>query len=273
MKPAHLIPIAALGAAILAAGCGGANEPAAAAKTKPRAAQADLPAGRIAFRRYLNSPQTRGAVFTINPDGTGEQQVTHPFDGIVDDQPDWSPDGTRIAFERCPQQQPCSVWIVNADGSHPAKVRVRCKLGPICDASGPAWAPGGRLVVGLAQGREKQHGEFLAIERFSVELIDLERRTQRTVVARDHWTGDTHQPTISPDGRTVVYTHWNSWKSKPANGRALFALGIHGDHHHRLTPWKLGAGDHPVFSSDGKQVLFRSFWEEDEKQSDSEWGP
>ena len=34
--------------------------------------------GRIAFRQYLNNAQTHGAIFTINPDGTGLRQVTHP---------------------------------------------------------------------------------------------------------------------------------------------------------------------------------------------------
>jgi hypothetical protein len=34
--------------------------------------------GRIAFRRYFNSDHTKGAIFTINADGSGERRVTHP---------------------------------------------------------------------------------------------------------------------------------------------------------------------------------------------------
>ena len=154
MKPAHLIiPTAALGAALLAAGCGGDSE----ASPAPRAqqVQADLPAGRIAFRRYLDGAQTTGAVFTVKPDGTGEKQITHPPAGVVDDQPDWSPDGRTIAFERCSDEAPCSVWTVDATGGEPAQVHVRCKLEPVCDASAPVWTPDGRLVVDLAQGRER----------------------------------------------------------------------------------------------------------------------
>ena len=266
MKPAHLIiPTAALGAALLAAGCGGDSE----ASPAPRAqkAQADLPAGRIAFRRYLDDAQTQGAVFTVKPDGTGEKQITHPAAGFVDDQPDWSPDGNTIAFERCSEQAPCSVWTVDATGGEPAKVRVRCKLEPVCDASAPVWTPDGRLIVDLAQGREKTHGELGQIERFSLELLG-KRGTQRTLVARDHWTGDAKESTVSPDGRTLVYMAWNSWKTKPANGTSLYRIRIDGSRNRRLTPWKLGAGDHPAFSPDGRTVFFRSFAEEDSRQAD-----
>ena len=72
--------------------------------------------GPIAFRRYFTPDMQHGAVFTINPDGTGEVQVTHPKYGYVDQTPDVSPDGTRIAFQR---SGPTSdeIWVVDADGT------------------------------------------------------------------------------------------------------------------------------------------------------------
>lgn len=89
--------------------------------------------GRIAFRRFLNEERTWGAVFTIKPNGRGERQITHPAPGFVDRNPDYSPDGRRIAFER--EQIDCTdvclneVFVVNADGTglrqltHNARVR------------------------------------------------------------------------------------------------------------------------------------------------------
>ena len=67
--------------------------------------------GRIAFRRYLNDAHTRAAIFTINPDGTGLLQLTHPRRGVAHEVPDWSPDGKWIAYERdwgacCPETHP-----------------------------------------------------------------------------------------------------------------------------------------------------------------------
>src|SRR5215207_935896 len=34
--------------------------------------------GQIVFRRYFNAEQTKGALFTMNPDGSHIRQITHP---------------------------------------------------------------------------------------------------------------------------------------------------------------------------------------------------
>ena len=39
------------------------------------------------------------AIYAANPDGS-RAQLTHPHDGIEDGQPDWSPDGSTIDFQR-----------------------------------------------------------------------------------------------------------------------------------------------------------------------------
>jgi len=65
--------------------------------------------GRIVFRRYLDVQKTTSAIFTIRPNGTKAQQVTHPAAGVDDRRPDWAPNGARIAFERklpCPASGP-----------------------------------------------------------------------------------------------------------------------------------------------------------------------
>src|SRR4051794_11106342 len=78
--------------------------------------------GRIAFRRYFDEAHTWGAVFTINADGTRERQVTHPARGTVDDQPDWSPDGSLLVFSRRAGGGPASVYTVHADGSRLTRI-------------------------------------------------------------------------------------------------------------------------------------------------------
>jgi TolB protein len=267
----HAVPAAALALALLAAGCGGSDEPSpkSRAATKPAGTAVELPGGRIAFRRYLDDAKTHGAIFTINPDGTHETQITNPPLGHVDDHPDWSPDGERIAFERCGEGEPCQVFTVAADGGSPQKVTAHCELKPICDLAHPAWTPDGRLLVTLAQGRERPSpttGE-LWIQQSAVALLDLDDGRQRTIVERSDWTGDAGTPSVSPDGRTVIYRRWNSWRSEPPGGQAIFVVNLDGSEHRRLTPWKLGGGDHPVFSPDGT-ILFRSYANDEFRQSD-----
>jgi TolB protein len=267
--------------AVLAAGCGGsdeqspkaraASEPAGAASEPGGAANVELPGGRIAFRRYFDATQRHGAIFTINPDGSDERQLTDPPEGAVDDHPDWSPDGKRIAFERCAEGQPCQVFTIAADGGSPQMVEARCELGPVCDLAAPAWTPDGRLLVTLAQGRERPEpatGE-LWIEQSAVELLDLDTGRRRTIVERRDWTGDAGTPAVSRDGRTVIYSRWNSWRSEPPNRQAIYVVNRDGSDHRRLTLWRLGGGDHPGFSPDGT-VLFRSY-EHDETQQSGYW--
>ena len=261
---------ASVAAAALTAGCGGHNDQPSGTSSDPAKAQAgqtvELPSGRIAFRRYLDEAQTHGAIFTVNPDGTDEKQVTDPPEGVIDDQPDWSPDGKRIAFERCSEGKPCWAYIVLADGGEPEKVRAQCTLKPICDIAGPAWAPDGKLVVNLAQGREREIAGEGQIQHSSLVLLDLARGTQEEIIHRTGWRGDTQTPAISPDGRTIAYARWNSPLTK-APGVGLFAVRIDGSGNRQLAPWELGGGDHAVFSPDGR-ILFRSYDGDESKQSD-----
>lgn len=60
--------------------------------------------GRIAFARYAEGQPggepSGGAIFTIGTNGREERRVTRPPAGACDTQPDCSPDGSRIVFER-----------------------------------------------------------------------------------------------------------------------------------------------------------------------------
>src|SRR5207237_6794837 len=56
--------------------------------------------GKIVFRRYFNQDHSWGVLFTVNPDESGIRQITHPGKGVLDNEPDWSPNGRQVAFQR-----------------------------------------------------------------------------------------------------------------------------------------------------------------------------
>ena len=227
-------------------------------------AQATAPGknGRIAFRRYFTFDRSWGAVFTVNPDGTDVRQVTHPPKGIIDDQPDWAPDGSLLAFERCPRESGsgpiggsgCSVYTVHPDGTGLTRISM-CPPGDAAarctDDSLPAFSPDGRsLVFGASNASSK------------VVVTDLATHTQRVVVTAtpNYIVSD---PQFSPDGTRIVFE-----KILRADGpRALFTVDVSGAHVRRLTAWTLDAGDNPDWSPDGRWILFRTHELHDGKQS------
>ena len=97
------------------------------------AAQATAPGknGEIAFKRYLDSGRSTGAIFAVDANGKGERQITKPESGVVDDQPDWSSDGSLLVFHRSVPDSPTAIYTVKPDGSDLAR------LSPPCSASGP----------------------------------------------------------------------------------------------------------------------------------------
>ena len=112
--------------------------------------------GQIAFKRYVGADQTTSAIFLISRHGKGVHQLTQPAPGVRDDQPDWSPDGSKIVFERC--DIGCEVWTVSANGADAKRIGPDClrSIPPDCETRiNPAFSP---YCTRIAFGRA--YGEF-----------------------------------------------------------------------------------------------------------------
>jgi TolB protein len=212
--------------------------------------------GRIAFRRYFDNDHNWGAVFTISPNGKGERQITHPPKNTVDDQPDWAPDGSLIAFSRRINDGPASVYTIRPDGSALTLVST-CPPGgmpPTCsDDNLPTFSPDGRQIA-FGSG----HGE-----RFDIVVADRDGGNQR-IVARASMHFNLSDPQFSPSGKQLLFV-----RIRVPEGRqqALFVANLDGNGFRRLTPWSMHAGDNPDWSPDGKWILVRSNEDVDGKQS------
>ena len=99
---------------------------------------------RHAVRLHLE-PGRKREIYRLNADGSGTatRLTNNPAD---DHDPDWSPDGQKLAFfsDRLPRSGCCgSVWTINAsDGSGATNLTG----GTIFDAD-PAWSPDGTQIA------------------------------------------------------------------------------------------------------------------------------
>lgn len=98
-------------------------------------------AGAIAF-------SSQGAIWTMDVDGGNRTRLTleKKLPGVEDSNPRWSPDGTRIAFQRTttkPGTWSTDVWVVNWDGTGATNVT----SSPAYREQSPAWSPDGSRIA------------------------------------------------------------------------------------------------------------------------------
>jgi Tol biopolymer transport system component len=233
--------------AIVAVACAAVVSSALAAGSTPPGKN-----GRIAFKRYLDGSRSTGAIYVIGVNGTAAHQVTKPAPGVVDDQPDWSPDGSLLAFYRCVPDGPCNVYTVKPDGSDLAV------LNP-ADGQDPTFLPGGnQIVYTRSTGPVRHFANTDQIEHSDIVVTDLDGTNTRVLTGSRPFGGDYLDAQFSPDGTRFFYIRANSPLSKPTGAHALFVARADGSAQRQITPWSLDAID-PEWSPDGKQILFRSY--------------
>jgi len=195
-------------------------------------------------------------IYVANVDGTGLRRLTRR----PDQDPVWSPDGSRIAFERC-----CySVWAMKADGSSPRRLSR--------NGTDPAWSPdsswiafadlAAHLYVVRPDGRglrEVAHDAkafgfawspdsttlvYSDGDRF--HLVDVRsgsRSTLPTAPAQGPW-----RPAWSPDGARIAFLS--------GDDNFLYVMPAAGGAARKLAKGEGVSGDTPAWSPDGSSILF-----------------
>jgi Tol biopolymer transport system component len=180
------------------------------------------PRSTIVFTRGTLKPWT-SHLYVVNPDGSGLRRLTNGQ--VADLYPSWSPDGSRIVFQRSVRPRAWDVYVVRADGSGLRR------LTRTDSASEPAWSPDGRTIAYVTET-----GLF---------LMNADGTGRHLLTARIGGRYPVHSPAWSPDGRAIAYAN---------RGGQIFVINADGTGERRvsrgLSLWC------PAWSPDGRKLAF-----------------
>ena len=141
---------------------------------------------RIVFEVSEYDADGNGSIYVANVDGTGIRRLTR---GADDRQPNWSPTGDRIVFQRR-KGEVWDAWTIRPDGAEPRNVTSTRRV----SETDIAWAPDGRRIVFSSDAYDGQIAALVAMDATG---------GPRTRVTRSRGWYD-GAPSRSPDGATIA---------------------------------------------------------------------
>jgi TolB protein len=223
------------------------------------AAEATFPGkrGPIAFQRIIDPRDEQSSqIFSVARPGARARRLTRGGNGF---NPDYSPDGRRIAFERrFGEATPDTIFTMGADSSAWLRVTA-CAADPCLGTGAPAWSPdGNRLVFERAFGPVVKDNAA-ALDLVTANLDGTAEQLLLHVRTRKAEGKELHEAQWSPDGRRIAVTILNI-TARPRLGSAIYVLNADGSSLRRITPMRLNAGK-PDWSPDGRRIVFNSSFE------------
>ena len=223
--------------------------------------------GRIVFTSLRDGNYE---IYVMDTNGGNQENLTnHP---AYDHQPDWSPDGTKIAFVSDRDGGGTQIYVMDADGKNVIRLTDGRRF-----KEGPDWSPdGGKIVFSVhdlvnhidvmdADGRNREKfedqalypswspdGEEIAFVSLrdgvnEINVIGVGGRGRKRVT---HDLAPKLNPSFSPDGRRIAYGNGQNERFFH-----IYVVGADGRNRMRLTHNRESHSD-PAWSPDGRIIAY-----------------
>jgi hypothetical protein len=183
---------------------------------------------KIAMARFAEGGGNHDEIFVMKVDGTEPTRLTF-FDG-TDQEPHWSPDGSRIVWQR-----QCDIWVMNVDGTDQRNLT---QTGGHCapleaQEFHPRWSPDGTRI---------------SFESYRTGNLDIFTMTPdgEDVVSLTHRSRNDTEANWSPNGREIAFF------GEGSRAGFIYVMNADGSNKRMLaTP-----GVAPTWSPDGSRIAF-----------------
>ena len=185
--------------------------------------------GRIAYYSYTGDMTLSYDVFSTNLDGSGQTNLSNAPE--TDDNPAWSPDGTKIAF-RAQRAGNDEIYVMNADGS--GQTNLTKTAG---DEEDPAWSPDATKIAFAAENATT----------YEVFVMNADGTGRENLTEDPGFDG---APTWSPDGTKIAFETDREGDSE------IYVMNADGSGQANLTEAPSTEDRAPAWSPDGTRIAF-----------------
>lgn len=190
---------------------------------------------------YADEP---GRIQVINADGTGQTKLTEGGT-ILDDDPVYSPNGSKIAFTRASGFK-SDVCVMNADGTNVVTV-ISGSGPPTSQNRHPSWSPDGTRFV-FTSNRGGTGAEIWIANADGTGLVKLTTSVQLGSDGQGPIFSSDSDPAWSLDGSKIAFV-----TNRDGADRELYTMNADGSNPLRLTSDTLD--DHmPAWSPDSQRI-------------------